>query len=103
MDKVIKTLEDGYQIIETDTRHCEFGGVSGWVSYWLVDRNGETIETFASACKAERWYEANKDDIGVTYDANVEKLARSLTKKMGLKWETLSEEEKEEWIEECTD
>jgi hypothetical protein len=33
----------------------------------------------------------------------LESLARKLTRKMGLKWETLSEEEKREWIEEVSD
>lgn len=102
-DRVIKTLKDGYQILESDTRDVDFCGVAGWISYWLVDRNGEQVETFSSALRAERWYGMNRNGIKKPGDTNAEKLAKSLTKKMGLKWETLSDEEKEEWIKEVTD
>jgi hypothetical protein len=103
MDKIVKTLKNGYRILETDNREVDFCGVAGWISYWIIDRNGERIETFSSAQRAERWFEMNKDDIAVPHDKQLESLARKLTRKMGLKWETLSEEEKREWIEEVSD
>jgi hypothetical protein len=45
----------------------------------------------------------NKDDIAMPHDKKLEALARKLTKQMGLKWETLSEQEQQEWIEEVSD
>lgn len=102
MERIIKTLEDGYQIIESDTRNVDFCGVAGWISYWIVDKNGEQIMSFPSVQRAERWFEMNKDNLDEPFNAEVEKLARSLTRRMGIKWETLSEEEKQEWIDEVS-
>jgi hypothetical protein len=39
MDKIVKTLKNGYRILETDNRDVDFCGVAGWISYWIIDRN----------------------------------------------------------------
>ena len=103
MEKVIKSLGKGYKIVETDTRGVEFGGIEGWISYWIVDKDGDDIETFSSAVRAENWWAENKDTIDESFDGSVERLAKNLTGRMGLKWGNLSDKEKKEWIEECTD
>ena len=102
-ERVIKMLEDGHTLIESDARDVEFCGVAGWISYWIVDKNDERVETFASKARAERSWEMNKDNLSPVYDRDAEKLARSLTRKMGIKWEKLSEEEKKEWMAEVSD
>jgi hypothetical protein len=102
-DKVIRTLERGYVLVQSDTRGVSLGGVAGWISFWLVDKNGERIKSFASVQRADNWWELNKDNMDEQFDANVEREARSLVRRMGIKWDKLSLEEKQEWIDECTD
>jgi hypothetical protein len=95
---IIKTLDYGYVIEQIDSRH--FGG---WISYWIMSSKGRWVKSFTSAGKAEQWFEMNRDKLNKSKPmSDAEKQARSLTRRMGIKWETLSEEEKQEWIDEVS-
>lgn len=101
--RTVKTLDRGYSIIEQDTRNVNLGGVSGWISYFIVDKNGDNIESFSSVQRAVRWWELNGGSLDEVFNESLEKEAKKLTKRMGIKWDTLSLEEKQEWIDELSD
>ena len=103
MEKIVKRLEDGYSIIEMDTRDVDFLGVAGWISYWIVDKYDEKIETFCTVKRAEEWWDRNKETVGPAFEANAEKLAKKFVRQMGLKWKQLSTTERQEWVDACTD
>ena len=98
--KIVKELDNGYTLVEFDTRESEFCGVPGYISYWIVDKNDNWIKSFPSSNRALAWWETNRYELDTPLDETLEREAKRLTRKMGLKWETLDRAEKQEWIDE---
>jgi hypothetical protein len=84
----------GWTIQEVDNTNQEFGGVPGYITYWIVSPSGSDIKGFATKNRARFYWRKHYKELRAMEDPSA---GQKLAEDCGLVWDDLDDFEKKSW------